>query len=233
MIEAHGACAASFPRLLTIIAPRHPERGAGDRSTSRAPPASQRVLRSRGELPGRGDRHLCRRHDRRTRPDLPARADRVHGRLAGRARRPESDRAGQARRGHSARPACLEFRRNLCRARRSAHGAEEVADAGNVLPLRVGDLAEATPAQRERVAEAARDARSNASGGALERTLHRARTLSHADCGWRQRADRCVSRPSGGAKPASLRALLAPLALVYGAVAGAAHGAPARAPACR
>ena len=38
MIAAHRALRAQLPGLLTLIAPRHPERGAGDRRASRAAP---------------------------------------------------------------------------------------------------------------------------------------------------------------------------------------------------
>ena len=85
LIEAHRRLRNTFPGLLTIIAPRHPERGAGHRRDRAARPGCTASLRSRGELPDAQDRHLHRRHARRARPDLSARADRVHGRLAGRA----------------------------------------------------------------------------------------------------------------------------------------------------
>ena len=50
LIEAHRRLRHSFPRLLTLIAPRHPERGLGIVEIARA--ADLKVaLRSRGELP--------------------------------------------------------------------------------------------------------------------------------------------------------------------------------------
>ena len=67
-------------------------------------------------------RDLRRRHARRAWPDLPARSDRVHGRLAGAPRRAESDRGSQDGRRRHAWPARLEFRRNLRHARCSAWG---------------------------------------------------------------------------------------------------------------
>ena len=48
-----GACAVRFPRLLTIIAPRHPDRGPGVLEIARAA-GLEAALRSRGELPGPG-----------------------------------------------------------------------------------------------------------------------------------------------------------------------------------
>jgi 3-deoxy-D-manno-octulosonic-acid transferase len=53
IIEAHCSLVATFPTLLTIIAPRHPQRGpaiADIATTARL----RSALRSRGELPGAG-----------------------------------------------------------------------------------------------------------------------------------------------------------------------------------
>ena len=50
LIEAHRRLRHSFPRLLTIIAPRHPDRGPGIIEIARAADLEAR-LRSRGELP--------------------------------------------------------------------------------------------------------------------------------------------------------------------------------------
>jgi 3-deoxy-D-manno-octulosonic-acid transferase len=51
MIEAHQRLRGSFPHLLTIIAPRHPERGPGIIEMAQAADLKA-ALRSRGELPG-------------------------------------------------------------------------------------------------------------------------------------------------------------------------------------
>lgn len=51
LIEVHRRLRGSFPRLLTIIAPRHPERGPGILQIASAAELRAR-LRSRGELPG-------------------------------------------------------------------------------------------------------------------------------------------------------------------------------------
>jgi 3-deoxy-D-manno-octulosonic-acid transferase len=51
MIDAHRRLRGTFPRLLTIIAPRHPERGSGILDIAKAANLTAR-LRSRGELPG-------------------------------------------------------------------------------------------------------------------------------------------------------------------------------------
>jgi 3-deoxy-D-manno-octulosonic-acid transferase len=50
MIEAHARLRAKFPKLLTLIAPRHPERGAGVAEIAAAAGLNAR-LRSRGEPP--------------------------------------------------------------------------------------------------------------------------------------------------------------------------------------
>jgi 3-deoxy-D-manno-octulosonic-acid transferase len=50
LIEAHRRLRHSFPRLLTVIAPRHPERGLGVVEIARAAELKAAV-RSRGELP--------------------------------------------------------------------------------------------------------------------------------------------------------------------------------------
>jgi 3-deoxy-D-manno-octulosonic-acid transferase len=50
MIDAHRRLRANFPKLLTLIAPRHPERGAGVAEIARAAGLKAK-LRSRGELP--------------------------------------------------------------------------------------------------------------------------------------------------------------------------------------
>ena len=50
MIDAHRRLRANFPKLLTLIAPRHPERGTGVAEIARAVGLKTR-LRSRGELP--------------------------------------------------------------------------------------------------------------------------------------------------------------------------------------
>jgi 3-deoxy-D-manno-octulosonic-acid transferase len=50
LIEMHRRLRYSFPRMLTIIAPRHPDRGGGILEIARAAQLSAK-LRSRGELP--------------------------------------------------------------------------------------------------------------------------------------------------------------------------------------
>ena len=52
MIEAHARLRKNFPGLLTVIAPRHPERGPGVAEIAAAANLSA-ALRSRGELPKR------------------------------------------------------------------------------------------------------------------------------------------------------------------------------------
>jgi 3-deoxy-D-manno-octulosonic-acid transferase len=51
VIEAHAQLRSVFPGLLTLIAPRHPERGPGVAEIAAAA-GLRATLRSRGELPG-------------------------------------------------------------------------------------------------------------------------------------------------------------------------------------
>ena len=51
LVEAHRRLRGAFPRLLTIIAPRHPDRGPGILEIAHAA-GLDAALRSRGELPG-------------------------------------------------------------------------------------------------------------------------------------------------------------------------------------
>ncbi len=51
LIDAHRRLRGTFPGLLTVIAPRHPDRGPGIRDIASAANLTVR-LRSRGELPG-------------------------------------------------------------------------------------------------------------------------------------------------------------------------------------
>ncbi|MEA2906471.1 MAG: 3-deoxy-D-manno-octulosonic-acid transferase [Alphaproteobacteria bacterium] len=54
LIETHRRLRLTFPRLLTIIAPRHPDRGPGIMEIAGAAGLSAR-LRSQGQLPGEND----------------------------------------------------------------------------------------------------------------------------------------------------------------------------------
>ncbi len=110
------ALRAKFPSLLTVIAPRHPARGESIAEIAKAAGLAGRVALA-ARTTDTGYRHLCRRHAGRTRPDLSARADRIHGRLARLAWRPKSDRGYPARRRDNAWTACVEFCRNLRHAR--------------------------------------------------------------------------------------------------------------------
>ena len=89
--DAHRQLAASFPGLCTIIAPRHPQRGAAITEMLKGRGISV-ARRSLGELPDRDQRRLYRRHHRRARHALQAGAGGLHRRLAGRPRRPQPDR---------------------------------------------------------------------------------------------------------------------------------------------
>ena len=112
VIAAHRSSRAGGTRLLTILAPRHPERGDavaalvdGRRPVARPPLARRRDRR--------GHRDLSRRYDRRDGVVVPAGRRRFPRRLDGAARRPEPDRAGKARRADRARAACRQFPRRL------------------------------------------------------------------------------------------------------------------------
>lgn len=52
IVEAHGRLRGNFPGLLTLIAPRHPERGVGVAEIAQSAGLAT-ALRSRGELPSR------------------------------------------------------------------------------------------------------------------------------------------------------------------------------------
>ena len=82
---------------LTVIVPRHPERGPDDRGARSRRAASRSRGGARRAALAR-DRDLCRRHARRTRAVLPRRAGRLHRRLAGRrmAGRTRSSRSASA-----------------------------------------------------------------------------------------------------------------------------------------
>ena len=166
MIDAHRRLRKNFPGLLTLIVPRHPERGAGVAAIARAGGLKAR-LRSRGELPDAttdvyvadtvGELGLVYRlapivfvggslvrHGGQN-PIEPAKlgAAILHG------------------------PHVWNFA-EIYAALDQAHGAEPVADASKLIAGFAALLAQ--PAARDRVAEAAR-ATVEGLGGALERTL--------------------------------------------------------------
>jgi 3-deoxy-D-manno-octulosonic-acid transferase len=98
VVGAHRRLRAKFPTLLTIIVPRHrKERGRRDRAAL-APRATDA-----------GHRDLYCRYIGRARPDVPAGADRVHGRIAGAPRRAKSNRGNPARGCGHPRAACVEL----------------------------------------------------------------------------------------------------------------------------
>ena len=118
---AHKRLREVFPDALTLIAPRHPERGE---AILRQLEAQGLVcaLRSRGDRGRAADIGLCLRHDRRIGAVLPAGRRGVCRQVFRRRRRPESDRARQARLRHSARAEGREFHRRLLGSRRRRRG---------------------------------------------------------------------------------------------------------------
>ena len=134
LVDVHRRLKHSFPGLLTILVPRHPERGPGIAGIARGA-GLKFAQRSLGELPDRDTEIYIADTLGELGVIYRRRADRVHRRLAGRSRRTESDRGRQARRRHPARPACLEFRRNLfgarCRRRRRDGHRHRQADGAD------------------------------------------------------------------------------------------------------
>ena len=99
---AHKRLAQVFPDALTLIAPRHPERGEAIlRQLEAQGLISRAALARRSDPPS--DRGLCLRHDRRTGALLPARRRRVRGQVF---RRPAGDRIRSNPPG-SPRPFCM------------------------------------------------------------------------------------------------------------------------------
>ncbi len=166
VIEAHKRLQRQFPELLTVVAPRHPERGAGIAEIASAARLSS-ALRSRGELPDRstsiyiadtiGELGIIYRlapivfiggslvtHGGQN-PIEPAKlgAAILHG------------------------PHVQNFA-ELYAALDKAHGAEKVIDADTLTTRMSAWLTD--PAARKRVADAARTT-VDSLGGALERTL--------------------------------------------------------------
>ena len=128
LIDAHRRLRGDFPRLLTIIAPRHPDRGPGILEIAHAA-GLEAALRSRGELPGPGTEIYVA--DTLGELGLIYRLAPIvfmGGSLAshGGQNPIEPIKLGAAIL-HG--PHCLEFRRDLCRARRSRR-RREVTDAG-------------------------------------------------------------------------------------------------------
>ena len=101
VIDAHQRLRANFPSLLTIIVPRHPQRGGGIAEIARAAGLKRPFALAR-RIARRDDRRLYRRHGGRARHHLSAGADRFRRRLAC------SSMAGRIRssRPSSAPPSC-------------------------------------------------------------------------------------------------------------------------------
>ncbi len=166
MIEAHRRLSPDFPGLLTLIAPRHPERGPA--IAERAAAAGMTVrLRSRGELPDtKADIYVADTLGELGLIYRLAPVVFIGGSLVrhGGQNPIEAAKLGAAI-VHG--PHVWNFA-EVYAALDEAHGAEMIADASH-LTGRLGMLL-AHPAARERVAENAYNT-VRSLGGALERTL--------------------------------------------------------------
>ena len=107
-LDAHLEIAGAFPDLLTIIAPRHPERAEEIMSFCGRARADGRAPLS-GRAPAKGDVDLSFRHLGGARLSLPARRRRLHGPLLFSRRRTQSDRARPLRQRRPAWPECRGF----------------------------------------------------------------------------------------------------------------------------
>jgi 3-deoxy-D-manno-octulosonic-acid transferase len=166
LIEAHRRLRNTFPRLLTIIAPRHPDRGPGIVEIANAAGLST-ALRSRGSLPSPSDDIYV--VDTMGELGLVYRLAPivfVGGSLAshGGQNPIEPIKLGAAIL-HG--PHIWNFS-EIYGALDAAHGADVVADVGR-LTVRLGALLK-DPGQRAALVTAARET-VKALGGALERTL--------------------------------------------------------------
>jgi 3-deoxy-D-manno-octulosonic-acid transferase len=166
MIDAHRRLRANIPRLLTVIVPRHPERGTGVAEIALAAGLKMK-LRSRGELPDAGtDIYIADTVGELGIVYRLAPIVFVGGSLV---RHGGQNPIEPAKLGaailHG--PHVWNFA-DIYAALDQAHGAEQVADA-NMLTAGLGALM-AQPEARARVAEAAR-ATVDGLSGALERTL--------------------------------------------------------------
>ena len=212
-IDAHRRLRANFPSLLTIIVPRHPERGPGVAEIARATGLKTK-LRSRGEMPdATTDVYVADTIGElgiiyRLAPIVFVGGSLVrHG-----GQNPIEPAKLGAAILHG--PHVWNFA-EIYAALDQAHGAEKVEDASKLTASFGALLAQAEA--RARVADAAR-ATVEALGGALERTLQIARPLF--DATYAAPASRqCVNRHSGGASRGWLSGLLAPAAACYGAIA--------------
>ena len=197
LLEAHRRLRGSFPQLLTIIAPRHPDRGQGIVEIASAAGLSA-ALRSRGELPGAAtDVYVADTVGELGLMYRLAPIVFVGGSLAshGGQNPIEPIKLGAAIL-HG--PHVWNFA-EIYAALDKAHGAEQVTDVGK-LAVRMGAWLTDAGERAAVVAARARDRR-HARRRARPH-LGGDRTLSDADSP-RTPRPRCVSRPSGGARPAS------------------------------
>ena len=146
---AHVRVAREHPRLLTIIAPRHPARGAAIAETLRQRGIENRPAQSRRDAVWR-NRYLSGGHAWRSGADVSCRRDRLYRRLAGRERRTQPVRGGTARLRRLAWRRYEQLRRNGRCARSSRRGADGFR-------CREPWRSRGAPARRSRRAAGARD----------------------------------------------------------------------------
>ena len=166
VIEAHRRLRKNFPKLLTLIAPRHPERGAGIAQIASAAELKTAV-RSFGELPdATTDIYIADTVGELGLIYRLAPVVFVGGSLIphGGQNPIEAAKLGAV----ILHGPHVENFAEIYSALDAAHGAEPVEDAGR-LTAAIGKLL-SYPDARERIAESAR-ATVEAQGGALERTL--------------------------------------------------------------
>ena len=203
VIEVHRRLRTAFPGLLTVLAPRHPDRGSGIAEIARSPVWRRRCGRAAQAAGPRRPTSMSSTRGR-TRSGLPHGADRLHRRFAG------CVTAGRTRsRPPSlAPPSCMgrtcgTLPKSIRRWTRP-RGAELVTDTGK-LAVRVGGLARAT--RRCATSVASRPQGDGHAGAARSNGPRGTRSLSDAaQPGAAEQAMREPAfwwRPAGGARPAA------------------------------
>ena len=218
VIEAHQRLRGNFPGLLTLIAPRHPERGPGVFELAAAA-GLKAALRSRGErLDAATDIYVADTMGELGLIYRLAPVVFIGGSLVkhGGQNPIEAAKLGAAIL-HG--PHVWNFT-EIYDALDAAHGAEPVADAERLTAAFgawLADAGRARPRDRCRAHDGRRARRRARTHAGIARALSHATAIARA-------GQPCVTRPSGGARRACAAALLAPLAAGYGAIAARRMG---------